>query len=117
VCFSMDAVCRCAPESRGVRARESGGQPSKVKSQIGLRDKSVKSVSSVVPESNARSLVLSAWCCLGVGGGYQYQATSFRDTNWCTSRPAGARFALLLPFRKGLVFQPRELRGGIHRLR
>ena len=108
MCFSMEAACRCAPERSGVWARESGGQPSKVKSQIGVKDKSVKSVSSVFTESKASSLVLSVRRRFGYWAGCQYQATSLRGTNWCTSCLAGGCRAVLLPHRKGLVFRPRE---------
>jgi hypothetical protein len=100
VCFSVEIVWRWGPERRGVWAREVGGQPWRVKSQIGLRDSSVKSVSSVFGGSTG----LTGNERVGEGGGYQ--AISFRDTNWCIFRLEGEYSVISPQLHKTSVFPP-----------
>lgn len=47
MCGVDDVEWRWAPERRGVRAGEEGGQPVRVNPHVGWTDKSIKSVVSV----------------------------------------------------------------------
>ena len=47
MCWASDVEWRWAPESKGVRAGEEGGQPVRANPQVGWTDKSIKSVVSV----------------------------------------------------------------------